>query len=131
MKLLLDTHILLWAAGDSPRLSTTAKDLIEDRGNSLVFSVASIWEVVVKHMLGRADFRADPAKLRASLLANGYAEVSIASAPSAHTLAIRQLPSIHKDPFDRMLVAQTIAEEATLVTADSTVSRYPASIVLV
>ena len=128
MKLLLDTHILLWAAGDSPRLSTTAKDLIEDRGNSLVFSVASIWEVVVKHMLGRADFRADPAKLRASLLANGYAEVSIAS---AHALAIRQLPSIHKDPFDRMLVAQTIAEEATLVTADSTVSRYPASIVLV
>ena len=87
MKLLLDTHILLWAAGDSPRLSTTAKDLIEDHGNSLIFSVASIWEVVVKHMLGRADFRADPAKLRASLLANGYAEVSIAS---AHALAIRQ-----------------------------------------
>ena len=128
MKLLLDTHILLWAAGDSPRLSTTAKDLIADHGNSLIFSVASIWEVVVKHMLGRADFRADPAKLRASLLANGYAEVSIAS---AHALAIRQLPSIHRDPFDRMLVAQTIVEEATLVTADPTVARYPASIELV
>ena len=128
MKLLLDTHVLLWAAGDSPRLSTAAKNLIADHGNSLIFSVASIWEVVVKHMLGRADFRADPAKLRASLLANGYAEVSIAS---AHALAIRQLPSIHKDPFDRMLVAQTIVEEATLVTADPTVARYPASIKLV
>ena len=128
MKLLLDTHILLWAAGDSRRLSTTAKDLIEDDGNSLNFSVASIWEVVVKDMLGKADFRADPAKLRENLLANGYAEVSIAS---AHALAIRQLPPIHRDPFDRMLVAQTIVEEATLVTADSTVSRYPASIVLV
>ena len=128
MKLLLDTHILLWAAGNSPRLSTAAKDLIEDHDNSLTFSVASIWEVVVKHTLGRADFRADPAKLRASLLANGYAEVSIAS---AHALAILDLPSIHRDPFDRMLVAQTIVEEATLVTADSTVSRYPASIVLV
>ena len=128
MKLLLDTHILLWAAGDSQRLSAAAKNLIADHGNSLIFSVASIWEVVVKHMLGRADFRADPAKLRASLLANGYAEVSIAS---AHALAIRQLPSIHRDPFDRMLVAQTIVEEATLVTADPTVARYPASIELV
>ena len=128
MKLLLDTHVLLWAAADSQRLSTAAKNLIADHGNSLIFSVASIWEVVVKHMLGRADFRAAPAKLRASLLANGYAEVSIAS---AHALAIRQLPSIHKDPFDRMLVAQTIVEEATLVTADPTVARYPASIELV
>ncbi len=79
MKLLLDTHILLWAAGDSQRLSAAAKNLIADHGNSLIFSVASIWEVVVKHMLGRADFRADPAKLRASLLSQGSSRLSQSS----------------------------------------------------
>ena len=128
MKLLLDTHILLWAAGGSRRLSATAKGLVADQANSLVFSVASIWEVVVKHMLGRADFRADPATLRAGLLANGYTELPIAS---PHALEVRKLPPVHKDPFDRLLVAQAIVEEATLVTADSMMPRYPGSIVLV
>lgn len=109
-------------------MSATAKGLVGDRANSLVFSVASIWEVVVKHMLGRADFRADPATLRAGLLANGYTELPIAS---PHALEVRKLPPVHRDPFDRLLVAQAIVEEATLVTADSMVSRYPGSIVLV
>ena len=93
MKLLLDTHVLLWAAGNSPRLSTAAKELIEDDRNSLIFSAASIWEVVIKHMLGREDFRADPAKLRKSLLANGYTEWPVTS---AHALAVGQLPDHHK-----------------------------------
>ena len=128
MKLLLDTHILLWAAGGSPRLSAKAKQLIEDETNSLTFSTASIWEIVIKHMLGRSDFRADPAQLRSRLLANGYAETPVTS---PHALAVVALPPIHKDPFDRMLVAQAIVERSTLVTADDTVTRYPASTVLV
>lgn len=128
MKLLLDTHVLLWAAGNSPRLSTAAKDLIEDDGNSLVFSVASIWEVVIKRALGRVDFRADPARLRQSLMTSGYTEWPIAS---SHALAVAQLPHHHRDPFDRLLVAQAIVEGATLVTADRTVFRYPAPTKLV
>lgn len=128
MKLLLDTHILLWAASGSPRLSAKAKNLLEDETNSLTFSTASIWEIVIKHMLGRADFRADPTQLRSRSLANGYAETPVTS---PHALAVVTLPPIHKDPFDRMLVAQAIVEQATLVTADETVTRYPASTVLV
>ena len=128
MKLLLDTHVLLWAAGGSPRLPATAKKLIEDAESDLIFSATSIWEVVIKHMLGRTDFRADPVKLRSRLLANGYTELPMAS---GHALAVVALPPIHKDPFDRMLVAQAIVEEATLVTADRTVSRYPAPTILV
>ena len=110
MKLLLDTHVLLWAAGGSPRLPATAKNLIEDVENDLTFSAVSIWEVVIKHMLHRPDFRAAPADLRSRLLANDYAELSVAS---RHALAVAALPPIHKDPFDRMLVAQAVVEEAT------------------
>ena len=128
MKLLLDTHILLWAAGGSPHLSAAARNLIEDVENDLIFSAASIWEVVIKHMLRRPDFRADPDDLRSRSLANGYVELSVAS---GHALAVAALPPIHKDPFDRLLVAQASVEGATLVTADKTVSRYPGSIVLV
>lgn len=128
MKLLLDTQVLLWAASGSPRLPTAAENLILDAHNCLSFSAASIWEVVIKSMLGRADFRADPATLRSRLLANGYAEVSVAS---PHALAVGRLPAIHKDPFDRMLVAQAIVENATLVTTDKVLSRYPAAVVLV
>ena len=124
MKLLLDTHVLLWAAANSPRLSTAARNLIGDDGNSLIFSVASIWEVVIKHALGKPDFRVDPAKLRQNLLAGGYTEWAIAS---SHALAVGRLPDHHNDPFDRLLVAQAIAEGATLVTTDRTVSRYPAT----
>ena len=127
MKLLLDTQVLLWAASGSPRLPAAAESLILD-SNSLIFSAASIWEVVIKHMLGRADFRADPAALRSRLLANGYAEIAVAS---PHALAVSELPAIHKDPFDRILVAQAIVENATLVTADETISRYPAPVMLV
>lgn len=128
MKLLLDTQVLLWTASGSPRLPAAAESLILDSRNSLNFSAASIWEVVIKHMIGRADFRADPAALRSRLLANGYAEIAVAS---PHALAVCELPAIHKDPFDRILVAQAIVENATLVTADETISRYPAPVMLV
>lgn len=122
MKLLLDTHVLLWAAAGDDRLSRDALELLNDPASRLLFSTASIWEVVIKSQLGRTDFIADPVKLRAALLRNGYEELPIST---AHVLAVRGLPSIHRDPFDRMLVAQAQVEAATLLTADEMVARYP------
>ncbi len=122
MILLLDTHPLLWAAGQPDRLSPAARDLITDANNELWFSAASIWEVTIKHGLGRDDFRVEPHLLRRGLLENGYCELAITS---AHTLAVSHLPAIHRDPFDRLLVAQAESEGVLLVTADEVVARYP------
>jgi PIN domain nuclease of toxin-antitoxin system len=122
MKLLLDTHLLLWAAGKPSLLSATARKLIDRTGNELLFSAASVWEVAIKRSLGRSDFQADPRLLRRGLLDNGYTELPILS---DHVVAIESLPPIHKDPFDRLLVAQAIVEGITLLTADSKVAEYP------
>lgn len=122
MKLLLDTHLLLWAAGQSNRLSSTARKLIAAPDNELLFSAASIWEVVIKRGLGRSDFQADPRLLRRGMLDNGYTELPVLS---DHVVAIEALPPIHKDPFDRLLVAQATAEGVTLLTADPVVAQYP------
>lgn len=122
MKLLLDTHLLLWAAEDLERLPPEAQALMGDPDNELFFSVASLWEIVIKHGLGRADFRVDARVLRRSLLDNGYSELSILS---EHAVAIDALPPIHKDPFDRLLVAQATVEGITLLTADVNVASYP------
>ena len=121
MKLLLDTHLLLWAAGAPQRLPAAARKLVADRGNELWFSVVSLWEVAIKRSLGREDFRADPHLLRRGLLENGYAELAIAG---EHAIAVDALPRLHKDPFDRMLVAQARMEGITLLTADPQVARY-------
>lgn len=125
MKLLLDTHLLLWAAGHPNRLSATAHSLIENPENELLFSVASMWEVVIKRGLGRNDFQVDPRLLRRGLLDNGYSELPILS---DHVVAIDSLPGIHKDPFDRVLVAQASAEGITLLTTDSVLTQYPGPI---
>jgi len=122
MKLLLDTHLLLWAAGEPRRLSRQAKSLIDNPANELFFSPASLWEVVIKHGLQRADFKVDPRLLRRGLLDNGYGELPIVS---DHVVAIDSLPAIHKDPFDRILVAQATVEGITLLTTDSLISQYP------
>ena len=123
MNLLLDTHILLWAAAGT--LPEEGRDLIEDTANTLYFSPVSIWEVVIKSGLGRTDFRVDPVALHQGLLSNGYVEAPLTT---RSTLAVRLLPPIHKDPFDRLLIAQAATEGLILVTADSTVARYPGSI---
>ena len=125
MKLLLDTHLLLWAAGQPERLTAAATKLIDSPANELVFSAASIWEVTIKRGLGRRDFQADPRLLRRGLLDNGYIELPILS---DHVVAIDSLPPIHKDPFDRLLVAQAIVEGITLLTGDTEVGRYPGPI---
>ncbi len=122
MNLLLDTHLLLWAASDPQRLSPAAVSLIEDSANTPYFSAASLWEVVIKNSLGRADFNADPHLLRRGLVENGYRELPITS---RHTLAVSHLPPLHKDPFDRILVAQAESEGIVLLTGDDQVARYP------
>lgn len=125
MKLLLDTHILLWAAGMPERLSPVARDLIEDPGNALIFSVASLWETAIKRGLGRDDFQVDPRLLRRGLLDNGYAELVITS---EHVVSIDSLPRLHRDPFDRLLIAQATVEGITLLTADPRIADYPGPI---
>jgi PIN domain nuclease of toxin-antitoxin system len=128
VKLLLDTHLLLWTAGEPARLSNEARALIETPQSELFFSCASLWEVVIKRGLGRDDFKVDPRLLRRGLLDNGYSELPIGS---EHVVAIDNLPALHKDPFDRILVAQAQLEGITLLTADPVVARYPGPIRLV
>jgi PIN domain nuclease of toxin-antitoxin system len=125
MKLLLDTHLLLWAAGQSERLPAVARALLGDPRNELMFSSASLWEIAIKSGLGRDDFQVDARVLRRGLLDNGYGELPITS---EHAVAIDGLPPIHKDPFDRLLVAQSMVEGITLLTADPLVAKYPAPV---
>ena len=122
MILLLDTHLLLWAVGMPDRLSTAARALLEDPDIQLFFSAASLWEIAIKRGLGRTDFQVDPRLLRRGLTDNGYRELAITG---EHALQVDSLPLIHKDPFDRILVAQAMAEGITLLTSDDTVARYP------
>jgi len=128
MKLLLDTDLLLWAAGNPDLLPAAARSLLDDPENEPIFSSASLWEVAIKHGLGRGDFRVDARLLRRGLLDNGYGELPITS---EHAVALDSVPRIHKDPFDRILIAQSMVEGITLVTADPLVAQYPAPIRMV
>lgn len=128
MKFLLDTHLLLWAAGEPRRLSRQARTLIGNPNNQLLFSAASLWEVAIKRGLGRKDFKVDARLLRRGLLDNGYSEMPILS---DHVVATESLPPLHKDPFDRVLVAQATVEGVLLLTTDSLVSQYPGPIRMV
>jgi PIN domain nuclease of toxin-antitoxin system len=125
VKLLLDTHLVLWAAGQPDRLSSAARALLDDPLNELLFSSASLWEIAIKHGLGRDDFKADARLLRRGLLDNGYNELAITG---EHTVAVDGLPPLHKDPFDRILIAQAMVEGLLLLTVDSTVAQYPGAI---
>jgi PIN domain nuclease of toxin-antitoxin system len=121
LKLLLDTQLLLWAAGQPERLSASARKQIKNPKNELLFSAASIWEISIKNSLGREDFRVEPRLLRRGLLDNGYAELPVTS---QHAVNIEGLPPLHKDPFDRMLLAQALTEGITLLTSDAQLARY-------
>jgi len=125
VKLLLDTHVLLWAAGEPDKLSEKGLNLLGDPDNALIFSAASVWEIVIKRGLGRDDFQVDPRLLRRGLLDNGYSELAVSS---EHVVAVESLPQLHKDPFDRVLIAQAQVEAVTLVTSDAMVARYPGAI---
>lgn len=122
MKLLLDTHLLLWAAGQPDRLSEAARRLLSEPRNELLFSAASLWEIAIKNALGRDDFRVEPRLLRRGLLDNGYLELPITS---QHAVSIDSLPPLHKDPFDRLLLSQALVEGIVLLTTDAQLARYP------
>ena len=121
MRLLLDTHVLLWAAAAPERLPAHTRARIENAENLPVFSAASIWEVAIKSGLGREDFQVNAAVLRRGLLDHGYEELTISG---DHAAAVATLPPLHKDPFDRMLIAQSMTTGIMLLTADDLVAQY-------
>jgi PIN domain nuclease of toxin-antitoxin system len=125
VKLLLDTHLLLWAADAPEKLGKSARKLIEAPDNEPMFSAASLWEIAIKSALGRSDFDVDASILRSGLLDNDYVELPITG---AHAVAVSALPPLHRDPFDRLLVAQAMVEGVTLLTADPEVAAYPGPI---
>lgn len=128
MSLLLDTHVLLWVAGEPDRLPEQVRSLVEDPATEVLYSTASLWEIAIKSGLGRPDFAVDPRVLRRGLLENGYTELPITG---THAVAVDLLPPIHRDPFDRMLVAQARVEGITLLTSDATLSLYQGPIEVV
>ena len=128
MRYLLDTHLLLWAAGWPERLPPEVLAILQDPQNQPIFSAASLWEVAIKKGLARPDFLVDARLLRRNLLDNRYEELPITG---THAVAIDGLPSIHKDPFDRILVAQALVEGVTLLTVDPLVAQYPGPVRMV
>jgi PIN domain nuclease of toxin-antitoxin system len=128
VKLLPDTHILLWLAIGSDRLSQSTGDLLTDRANEVAFSTASIWEIAIKTARGRSSFEVDPQAVRTGLIENGYCELPITG---PHAIEAAALPPIHNDPFDRLLVAQARIEDLLLLTVDRTVAAYAGPIRLV
>lgn len=128
MRLLLDTHLVLWAAAMSTRLPDRARELLEDPANEVYCSVASLWEIAIKSALRRADFEVDLGALRAALPEMTIAELPITG---RHVEQLAALPTLHKDPFDRLLVAQAAAEPLVLLTNDSVLAEYGSGVVLV
>ena len=121
MRLLVDTHLLLWAAASSSRLPRGVRALIEDPANEVYYSAASIWEIAIKSALRRKDFRVDVPALLAALARMGFVELPVTG---AHAARVVQLANIHRDPFDRLLVAQSVVEPLTLLTNDRLLARY-------
>lgn len=122
MQILLDTHLLVWAMGSPERLPAGLAAMLEDPQNTPWFSVASLWELVIKQALGRPDFHVQPPQLRRALLDGGWQELPI---QAHHALAVASLPPLHRDPFDRMLLAQACADGLLLITADQQLAGYP------
>jgi PIN domain nuclease of toxin-antitoxin system len=125
MRFLLDTHFVIWVAIDDPRLRPKVRTVLNDRANQFLFSVSSIWEIAIKSALRRRDFLYDPREIRRQFIANGYEELPILG---HHVVMVDILPPIHKDPFDRILIAQAMVEGITLLTADPVIAKYPGPI---
>jgi PIN domain nuclease of toxin-antitoxin system len=121
VRILLDTHILLWALIDPAKLNTDVRATLEDPEHEVLFSAASVWEMSIKFALGRADFQAPPATIVEAALASGFVELPVRSAAA---LKVASLPHLHRDPFDRLLIAQAMTEPAALYTADTQLAAY-------
>ncbi len=128
MRVLLDTHLLIWLSAASDRLPKIVRQTVENSDNKLFFSAASIWELSIKESTGKARLELPPALLHRQLLANDFQEISVTA---VHGLGVLSLTPIHKDPFDRILIAQAIAENMVLMTSDETIARYEGPIRLV
>ncbi len=120
MRLLLDTHALLWWLADDDQLGPQARELIEDPGNDVLISVVSLWETVVKARVGKLE--ADIGEISDAVQREGFVLLNIGA---THLLALSRLPMHHRDPFDHLLIAQAIAEDATFISEDRNTSRYP------
>ncbi len=121
MRVLVDTHLLLWAVASSRRLPKEARSLILDASNEVFFSAASVWEVAIKSELRRRDFRVTPTVLVRALVQSGFSELPVTA---VHAARVAGLPALHRDPFDRLLVAQSLAEPMTLLTNDAVLVGY-------
>jgi len=124
MRLLLDTHILIWTAFSPEEMSSSGRRRVEDKENELFFSVISLWEIGVKRALGRPKFQFDPHVLRGELLVRGFVELPVSG---EHALTVDRLPPLHGDPFDRLLVCQALVEGLTILTNDELILQYPVS----
>ena len=127
MNILLDTQLILWAATSPQKIPAKLRKKLEDKNNTPVFSAASIWEICIKNSLGRKNFKVDAGLLKRGLNDNGWSELAITS---SHTLATEYLPPIHKDPFDRLLLAQAEVEGFKLYTSDKLLAKYPGPVEL-
>jgi PIN domain nuclease of toxin-antitoxin system len=125
MRLLLDTHIVLWAVSDLNRLHSRGRDLIADRSNEVFFSAVSVWEVAIKFALRRPDFQTPPSSLIEDAKRAEFLELPVTSRAAAR---VADLPRHHGDPFDRLLIAQAIDADAQLLTADATLGLYGSNI---
>ncbi len=128
MRLLLDTHIALWAVVDSPRLSSRARELILAPATEVYVSAATIWEISIKFALGRGNMPISGANAVDCFTRAGYFRLPMTW---EHALAIESLPLLHADPFDRMLVAQSLSEPMILLTNDGTLSAYGDTVLMV
>jgi PIN domain nuclease of toxin-antitoxin system len=121
VRILLDTHIILWAVTDSPKLPESARKMILDERNRIYFSSASIWEVAIKHAMAPEQMPVSSQDLLQYAGQSGYEELPVSA---EHAVTVETLPPVHKDPFDRILVAQAVAEPMRLLTHDRLLSKY-------
>lgn len=125
MRFLVDTHLVIWSFFEPERLSLKARSLLQSPQNEFVFSCVCLWEIGIKRGLKRKDFQYDPRVLRRTMLDSGFEELQVLG---QHAVEVDILPPIHKDPFDRILIAQAMVEGIILLTADETIARYPGPI---
>ena len=128
MNLLLDTHVALWAIADSERLPARARELISAPTTTVWISAATLWEIAVKHALGRGDMPVSATQALAWFRESGY---RILPVEAEHALAVEALPAHHRDPFDRILIAQALVEPLRLMTHDAIVARYSDTVIAV
>lgn len=121
MRVLLDTHVLIWALGEPQRLSKEMRLLLEASETTVLFSAASIWEIAIKMQIGRVHFSVQPQEITEVAITSGFEELPVRAAAAAQ---VAQLPMHHRDPFDRLLIAQAISEPAKLLTADAALAQY-------